>query len=157
MTRRCVCLSSRELARREIVEARMRPYFVVVPSPTLDDDLCFGTRAEPFEAEALVAEFAVEAFRDAILPRLARLDQRGADAGATIHDSSAFDTNSGPLSLRRKAGAPRSLTRRARTSITRGERMRLATSIASPSLVNSSVTVRHLSCWPLAQRSNTKS
>jgi len=29
---------------------------------------------------ALVAEFAVEAFRDAILPRLARLNQRGADA-----------------------------------------------------------------------------
>src|SRR5437763_15046745 len=39
---------------------------------------------------------------------------------ATIKDKIAFDTNSGPLSLRRKAGAPRSLTRRARTSITRG-------------------------------------
>src|SRR5256885_16629533 len=36
---------------------------------------------------------------------------------ATIKDKIAFDTNSGPLSLRRKAGAPRSLTRRARTSI----------------------------------------
>src|SRR3954466_11796071 len=31
---------------------------------------------------------------------------------ATIHDSRALDTNSGPLSLRRKAGAPRSLTKR---------------------------------------------
>jgi hypothetical protein len=30
---------------------------------------------------------------------------------ATVHDSSALDTNSGPLSLRRTAGAPRSLTR----------------------------------------------
>ena len=30
-------------------------------------------------------------------------------------------------------------------------------SIARPSLVNSSVTVRHLSCYPMAQRSNTKS
>ena len=39
---------------------------------------------------------------------------------ATIHDSSAFDTNSGPLSERRKAGAPRALTRRDSTSITRG-------------------------------------
>ena len=37
------------------------------------------------------------------------------------------------------------------------ERMRPSTSIAKPSLVNSSVTVRHLSCCPLAQRSNTKS
>src|SRR5262249_45005778 len=63
----------------------------------------------------------------------------------------AFDTNSGPLSLRRKAGAPRWLTSRPRTSITRGERMRPSTSMARPSLVNSSVTVRHLSCWPLAQ------
>src|SRR3954452_13254412 len=36
---------------------------------------------------------------------------------ATIHDSRALETNSGPLSLRRKAGAPRSLTRRDSTSM----------------------------------------
>jgi hypothetical protein len=76
---------------------------------------------------------------------------------ATIQDNKALETNSGPLSLRRNAGAPRALTRRDSTSITRGERMRASTSIASPSLVNSSVTVRHLSCCPLAQWSNTKS
>src|SRR5262245_48568929 len=70
---------------------------------------------------------------------------------ATIQDNSALDTNAGPLSLRRNVGAPRSLTRRDSSSITRGERMRPSTSIARPSLVNSSVTVRHLSCWPLAQ------
>jgi hypothetical protein len=70
---------------------------------------------------------------------------------ATIQDNNALDTNSGPLSLRRNAGGQRALTRRDSTAITRGERMRPSTSIASPSLVNSSVTVRHLSCWPLAQ------
>ena len=58
----------------------MRPHGVIVLPPTLDDDLGFGARAEPFEAEAFIAEFAVEAFADAILPGLARLDQRGADA-----------------------------------------------------------------------------
>ena len=63
---------------------------------------------------------------------------------ATIQDSSAFDTNSGPLSERRKAGAPRALTRRDSTSITRGERMRPSTSIASPSLVGHRQTLELL-------------
>src|SRR5580704_3336696 len=53
---------------------------------------------------------------------------------ATIQDNKALETNSGPLSLRRNAGAPRALTRRDSTSITRGERMRASTSIASPCL-----------------------
>jgi hypothetical protein len=80
LTGRWSCSSRHELARREIVEARMRPHFVVVPPPCFDDDLRLGARTEPFEAQALVAELAVEAFRDAILPRLAGLDQRRADA-----------------------------------------------------------------------------
>ena len=42
----------------------MRAHRVEVRSPALDNHLRFGTRAEPFEAEALIAEFAVEAFRD---------------------------------------------------------------------------------------------
>ena len=54
----------------------MRPDFVVM----LDDDFCFSARAEPFEAEAFVAELAVEALGDAILPRLTGLDQGDADA-----------------------------------------------------------------------------
>src|SRR6185436_2169742 len=47
--------------------------------PSLDDHLRLGARAEPFEAQALVAELAVEALRDAIVPGLAGLDQRGSD------------------------------------------------------------------------------
>jgi alkylhydroperoxidase family enzyme len=70
---------------------------------------------------------------------------------ATIQLSGLRDTNSGPLSERRNFGAPRSLTSRDNTSIIRGERMRPSTSIARPSLVNASVTVRHFSCWPFAR------
>lgn len=57
----------------------MRPHGVIVLPPSLDDDLGLGTRAKPFETEAFVTEFAVEALGDAILPGLAGLDQRGAD------------------------------------------------------------------------------
>ena len=58
----------------------MRTHFVVVLPPRFDDHLCLGARTKPFEAQALVTELAVEAFRDAILPRLAGLDQRRVDA-----------------------------------------------------------------------------
>jgi hypothetical protein len=51
-----------------------------VPPPCFDNHLRLGARSKPFEAQALVAEFAVEAFRDAILPRLPGLDQCRADA-----------------------------------------------------------------------------
>ena len=58
----------------------MRKRLVVVPPPSLDDHLRLGARTKPFEAQTLVAELAVEALRDAILPRLAGLDQRRGDA-----------------------------------------------------------------------------
>jgi len=79
ITGRCVCLLSCKLLRREIANARMRTHLIIVPPPCLDDHLRFRTRAEPFEPEAFIAELAVEAFGDAVLPGLARLDQRGAD------------------------------------------------------------------------------
>jgi hypothetical protein len=43
---------------------------------------------------------------------------------------------------------PRTLIRRARTSITLADRIEPATSMASASRVCSSTTVRHLICWP---------
>jgi len=52
----------------------MRPDLVEVLSPDFDHDLCFGPTVEPFQAQALVAELAIEAIGTAILPRLARLD-----------------------------------------------------------------------------------
>src|SRR5205823_2166127 len=45
-----------------------------------DQNLRLGARTKPFEAETLVAELAVEALRDAILPRLAGFDQCHTDA-----------------------------------------------------------------------------
>ena len=60
-----------------------------------------GPAAEPFQAQAFVAEFAVEAFPGAILPGLARIDQRRGDALIGNHFKSARLTNSGPLSERR--------------------------------------------------------
>ena len=80
----------------------MRPHLVVMPAPALDHHLRLGPRAEPLQAQALVAELAVEALRRAILPGLAGIDQRRADA--LIDDplqQRATDTNSGPLSERR--------------------------------------------------------
>ena len=50
-----------------------------MPSPSLDNYLGLGAGTEPFEAQAFVAELAVEALRDAILPGLPRLDQSSAD------------------------------------------------------------------------------
>src|SRR6266566_9944516 len=80
MTGSCVCSLSRELVRREIAEARMWADFVVMAAPALDDRLGLRPRPEPFETQALVAELAVEAFGNAILPRLAGLDQCRIDA-----------------------------------------------------------------------------
>jgi hypothetical protein len=62
----------------------MRPHLVVVPPPALDHRLRLGPRAEPLQAQALVAEFAVEVLRRSILPGLAGIDQCGGDA--LVHD-----------------------------------------------------------------------
>lgn len=58
----------------------MRAHVVVVPAPGLDDGPRLGSRAEPFEAQARVAELAVEPLARAVLPRLAWIDQGGFDA-----------------------------------------------------------------------------
>src|SRR6516225_6288717 len=86
LTGRChISLQLRhELVRRQIRQARVRSHFVEMALPRFDDDLGLGSRAEPFEAEAFIAELAVETLGDAILPRLAWIDQCGADAFA--HD-----------------------------------------------------------------------
>ena len=57
----------------------MRPDLVVVPTPVLDHDLRIDTITKPLHRQALVAELAVEGFVGAVLPRLARVDQRRLD------------------------------------------------------------------------------
>ena len=52
---------------------------VVVSAPSFDDDARFSTTAEPFDRQALIAELAVEALIGAVLPRLARVDERRLD------------------------------------------------------------------------------
>jgi len=71
--------------------------------------------------------------------------------------SSAVLTNSGPLSLRRTFGFPRFWMTSFRTFTTRVLRIVPATSIARLSFVNSSISVKHFSFWPLPHPSNTKS
>ena len=69
-----------ELGGRQIAEAGVRPNLVVMPAPSLNDDLGLNARGEPFQTQALVAELAVEALADAVLPRLSQIDQSGLDA-----------------------------------------------------------------------------
>jgi hypothetical protein len=76
----CVSELCRERLGRQVAEARMRAHRVVVLAPGLDHDLRLRPRPEPFEAQALVAELAIEALVDAILPGLAGIDQRRRDA-----------------------------------------------------------------------------
>jgi hypothetical protein len=47
-----------------------------VLSPLFNDDFYFRSIAEPFKVQALIPELAVEALINAILPRLARINER---------------------------------------------------------------------------------
>ena len=51
----------------------MRPDQVVVGSPALDDVACLSQAGEPMQVHAVLAELAVEAFREGILRRLSAL------------------------------------------------------------------------------------
>src|SRR5215472_1318412 len=61
----------------------MRPDSIVVPSPTLDDDLGFAQRIEDLAVEKLVAQACIEALDKAVLPRAARGDVGGYCADGT--------------------------------------------------------------------------
>jgi hypothetical protein len=70
-----------DLQRGQVVPPAAQPGSVVIAAPRFDDNMGFGTRAKLSEQHALVAEFAVEALVGAVVSRLARIDQRSADAG----------------------------------------------------------------------------
>ena len=53
---------------------------VVVAPPCLDDDLGLGEAVEDLTVEQFVAKLRVEALAVAVLPRAARLDERGLGA-----------------------------------------------------------------------------
>ena len=135
-----------EFYGRAVVEARVWSHQVVVLPPSLDDDLRLAAGAEPFHAQAFVAKLAVEALVGAVLPGLAGVDQGDLDVRLDDPFKDRLADELRAVSERKIAGAPCWLTSRASTSITRFERMLPATSIAKLSRVNSSTTVKHLSC-----------
>jgi hypothetical protein len=66
-----------ERVRGQVLHAAMRADRVVVAAPVFDHDASFGAGAEPFQAQALVAQLAVEAFRRRRFARACRIDQGG--------------------------------------------------------------------------------
>ena len=79
VTGRCRRQTGHKGGRSLIAKARMRSHLVVVPTPAFDQNPSLGPGAEPLHVQAFVAELAIEALADAILPRLARIDQRRSD------------------------------------------------------------------------------
>jgi hypothetical protein len=69
-----------ELVRGSVVQAAVGAHGVVVVSPGFDDHTGFPARPEPLQGQAFVAELAVEALVGAVLPGLAGVAQRCADA-----------------------------------------------------------------------------
>ncbi len=59
----------------------MRPFVVVELAPPFNDDLGLTGREKPLPVQTFAAELVMEAFQEAVLPRLARLDEGGADVG----------------------------------------------------------------------------
>ena len=57
-----------ELEWRQVVQAAVRPDGVEVKAPGFDNDLRLGRRSEPVDAQALVAELAIEALVVGVLP-----------------------------------------------------------------------------------------
>jgi hypothetical protein len=101
-----------------------------VTTPGLDDDDGLQAASKPLEADALVAQRAVDALVRSVLPRLARIDEGAADALVDDPLQYGLADDLGPLSERRCAGAPCTLTSFDSSSTTRLDRMLLATSIA---------------------------
>lgn len=68
----------------------MRTNVVVAATPGLDRDAGLGTAAEPLQAQALVAEFSVEALSGPVLPGLAGVDAR---VGQTMKAARSITTD----------------------------------------------------------------
>jgi hypothetical protein len=83
-----VTVRGRELLRRQVAEARMRPRAIVLIAPLLDLAPPIVERAEHLLIEALLAQATVKRFDESILDRLARLDElqaHSATIGPLVH------------------------------------------------------------------------
>lgn len=115
----------------------MRPDLVVVLTPALDHDLRIDSIAKPLHRQALIAELAVEGLVRAVLPWLARIDERRFDVLAREPSQDRAGQELRAVVGSQYLGAPCPLMSLASTSITRLLRILPATSIASASRVNS--------------------
>lgn len=95
-------------AGRCLVTMRVvRSLLVVELPPALDEYLRFGAAAEPFAVEQLVAQFAVEAFDETVLPwGLPGAMKAGPIAASRSQRITLAEANSAPLSERASAGFP---------------------------------------------------
>ena len=57
----------------------LRPHRVVLPPPSLDQDLCFGERVEDLAVQQFIAQLPVERFHIAVLPGTSRFDEQRLD------------------------------------------------------------------------------
>jgi hypothetical protein len=101
---------------------------VAILSPFFDHHLCLGARTKSFEASSrnLPLKLSTTPFCQDLPGSINAVLM----SCAAIHDSSVLDTNSGPLSMRKKRGVPCVLTSRDSTSMMRAGWMRPSTSIA---------------------------
>ena len=67
----------------------MGPDRVVVPSPLLDDDLCFLQAVKDFTVQQFIASYPVEGLTVAVLPRATWLDEQG--FGSNLRQPVAHD------------------------------------------------------------------
>src|SRR6187455_3297124 len=130
---------------------------VVVAPPCFDDDLCLGEAVEDLAVEQFVAKLRVEALAVAVLPRAARLDERGLGADSCNPLSHSLGDELRPLSERTWPGTPRRMNRSDRASMTSVELSLRSMRIARHSRVNSSMMLSMRNFLPLWVRPSTKS
>ena len=143
--------------RRPVAKRGMRPHPVVVPTPTLNHNLCLPQRVEHLTIEQLVTQPRIETLDIAVLPRTARrhVGRLGAERSDPPLTASAM--NSGPLSERIYPGTPRSMNNSASISMTSTDLSLRATRMARHSRVNSSTRLSMRCLRPSWVRSSTKS
>ena len=62
----------------------MRPECVVLPAPSISQELSLGSRGEQLGVEELIPEPAIERFRESVLPGRSRCDLGRAGGGAGL-------------------------------------------------------------------------
>ena len=130
----------------------MRTLLVVVLTKRRQDDAGFPHRGKGVPIQAFVTHSSVEALAKPILPRAARVDiQRGRlMVGQPV--AQRLGDKFGSVVATDKLRRPCCSNKAASTIITRVDGSEVATSMARPSRVNSSITVSTFNSVPLRVR-----